>query len=235
MVVPAVLPATRKDLDEKLEILSAIPSVRRIQIDVVDGRFASPATWPYSSAGELERMVKQGDMLPHLHRLSYEIDLMCLDAESAADAWLALGASRITLHAESTTNLSRLLLNVRHRHGIEEGTGVVSVGLAVSASTDPALLEPHVSHVNYLQFMGIAKIGRQGQPFERRVLERVKSFRAKYPRLAIQVDGGVSQHTAKDLFAAGVTDVVVGSALLKAADPEKAFDELEKLAHHDKA
>ena len=40
-------------------------------------------------------MVKNGEMLPFLDRISYEIDLMCLDAGSAAEEWLALGATPI--------------------------------------------------------------------------------------------------------------------------------------------
>lgn len=235
MIIPAVLPSTRKDLEEKLEMFRRILRVRRVQVDVVDGRFASPASWPYTIQEELARMADEGEMLPHLHHFVYEIDLMCLDAEAAADAWLTLGASRLTFHAESTTNLSRLLSNIRSRHGLEEGTGVVSIGLAIGAATDLALIESHAPHVDYVQFMGIANIGRQGQPFERRVLERVKTFRARYPKIPIQVDGGVSLHTAKELFAAGANDLVVGSALVRASDPGKTFEEFEKLEHHDKA
>src|SRR5674476_869890 len=103
LVVPAVLPTSREDLEEKLALFARISSVERVQIDVVDGKFATPASWPYSAKAtqgtpypELEAMVQKGEMLPYLDHLAYEIDLMCLDVEQAAEAWLALGASRLT-------------------------------------------------------------------------------------------------------------------------------------------
>ena len=64
LVVPAVLASSRKDFEEKLALFAQLPSVSRIQIDVVDGRFASPASWPYTAGAELGGMVERGDMLP---------------------------------------------------------------------------------------------------------------------------------------------------------------------------
>jgi len=99
LVVPAVLPSSRENLEDGLILLSSIPSINRVQIDVVDGRFASPASWPYSAPAELEAMVQKGEMLPLLNCFDYEIDLMCFDAERAAEEWLALGAMAITAYA----------------------------------------------------------------------------------------------------------------------------------------
>lgn len=225
-VVPAILPMSRVDLEEKLAIAAKLSGVSRVQIDVVDGRFASPPSWPYTAPTELGNMVASGRMLPHLGHLSYEIDLMCLNADSAADAWIALGASRLTFHAESVPNLSRLLKDVRERHGLDDCAGLITLGLAVNVASDPALLAPHMDHISYVQFMGIAKIGRQGQPFERRVLERIKTFHDRYPNMPIQVDGGVSLATAKELVGCGVSTLIAGSAVFAAPDPQAAVDAL---------
>ena len=232
LIVPAVLPTSREDLEEKLALLSRIPSVSRVQIDVVDGRFASPASWPYTTAPkEFLAMVERAEILSYLDRIAYEIDLMCTDAERMAEAWLALGATRLTFHAESTTNLGRLLASARRRYGAGDGfaSGLVSFGVALNLASDLVLIEPCLGEVEYVQFMGIARIGRQGQPFERRVFEKIKAFRSKHPKLAIQVDGGVSLENAKQLLALGVSDLVVGSALLSARDPAAEFAKLESL------
>src|SRR3989344_709549 len=113
LIIPAVLPSSREDFEGGIALLTRIPGVSQIQIDVVDGHFATPASWPYSAPAELEGRVQRREMLPDLERISYEIDLMCLDAERAADAWLALGATRLTFHAESATNLAQLLTSSR--------------------------------------------------------------------------------------------------------------------------
>ncbi|MDE1919720.1 MAG: hypothetical protein KGH56_03450 [Patescibacteria group bacterium] len=224
LVVPAVLPASQKDLEEKLSLFARIPSVSRVQIDVVDGRFASPASWPFSAPGELERRCAEGGMLPSLDRIAYEMDLMCLDAERAAGAWLTLGATRLTFHAESPTDLPRMLASARTQYG-----DFISFGLALNIASDLALLEPHLDKIDYVQFMGIARIGRQGQPFDKRVFEKIRVFRKRYPDIPVQVDGGVTLESAKSLLALGVSNVVVGSGILKAKDPATAFAQFEAL------
>jgi len=241
-IVPAVLPTSRKDLDKKLALFTGIESVRRIQIDVVDGRFATPASWPCSApptpkatAGhseatkgtpysELEVMVQKGEMLPHADRVEYEIDLMCFDGVQVAGAWLAVGASRLTFHVESVIDPGHLLSAVQKRHG-----EIVSYGLAINISSSLSLIEPYLDSIEYVQFMGIAEIGKQGQPFDARVLNKISVFRSKHPSVAVQVDGGVSIETAQRLIKLGVSSLVVGSALLRAENPRKEFGRFEEL------
>ena len=156
---------------------------------------------------------------------------MCTDAEHAAETWLALGATRLTFHAESTTNLGRLLAYARRRYGAGDGfaSDLVSFGVAINLASNLSLIEPYLGEIAYVQFMGIARIGRQGQPFDRRVFEKLKVFHAKYPKLTLQVDGGVSPENAHRLLALGVSNLVVGSALLQAHDPSAVFAKFEEL------
>lgn len=221
-IVPAVLPGSRKELKEKLAVITRIDGVRRIQIDVVDGKFATPPSWPYNAPGELQDMAERGEMLPHLDRVSYEVDLMALDAEDTAGAWLMLGATRLTFHAESIPSLPQFFDRVRARYG-DALHGLVSFGIAVNLGTDPALIESCLDRLEYVQFMGIGTIGRQGESFDPRALTRVRQFRERHPDVPIQVDGGVSLQTAALLLKTGATDLVIGSAIVKAADPAPAF------------
>lgn len=228
LVVPAVLPSSKKDFEERLSLFSKIPlvspdgtvGVSRIQIDVVDGLFATPASWPYTAPEEL----KSCGMLPRLEKCTYEIDLMCLDAESAAEAWLALGATRLTFHAEADTNPKRLLLSARKHFG-----HIVSFGLALNIDTDISLVEKYLGDIEYVQFMSIAKIGRQGQLFDSRVLDKISEFHLKHPGVAIQVDGGVSLENAKELLHAGVSCLIIGSKIVRAKDPSAVIAAFENL------
>ena len=239
LVVPAVLPSSYKELQEGIALFAKIPSVSRVQIDVVDGKFASPASWPYSSSTksdlvldkpqELQAMAQRGEMLPFLDYISYEIDLMCLDAATVAEMWLALGATRLTFHAESTTDVPRLLSSARKRYGAGAGfaSDLVSFGLALNIASDVALIETCIREIEYVQFMGIARIGRQGQPFDQHVFEKVRVFHGRHPEITMQVDGGVSLENAKKLVALGVSNLVVGSGMLRAANPATAFAAFE--------
>ncbi len=225
LIVPAALSTSKEDLDKKLALFASFPAISRVQIDVVDGKFASPKTWPYDAPAEMQALIDRGEMLPALDRITYEIDLMCLDAEKAAGEWLALGASRLTLHAESAIDISRLLESARRCYG----EGCVSFGLALNIETDISLIEPHLSQVSYVQFMGIANIGKQGQIFDQRVFEKIRAFHARHPEVHLQVDGGVSLDSADKLLALGVSDLVIGSAILRASDPAAAFAAFEML------
>ncbi|MDP2651702.1 MAG: hypothetical protein Q8O94_01030, partial [bacterium] len=155
----------------------------------------------------------------------YEIDLMCLDAEQAAGAWLALGVSRLTFHVEGTTDVPRLLASARRRYG-----PLVSFGLALNTTTDLSLIEPCLGGIEYVQCMGIARTGRQGQPLDPRVFEKVRLFHSRHPDIPLQVDGGISLESAKKLVALGVSSLIIGSTIVRARDPAAAvaaFEELE--------
>ena len=225
LVVPAVLPSSREDFEQKLALFTSIPSVSRIQIDVVDGRFATPVSWPFTAPMDLRTMAAKNEMLPELDRIAYELDLMCFDAPHAALDWLALGASRLTFHAESATDLPRLLASARMRHGSD----LISFGLALNTVTDLAIIEPCLDDIQYVQFMGIARIGRQGQPFDDRVFEKVRTFYARHPDIPVQIDGGVSLESARELVTLGVSNFVIGSAIMRASDPAAAITEFEML------
>lgn len=231
IVVPAILPTTRKDLEAKLASLAHIPSITRVQIDVVDGAFASPPSWPYVAPGELRDMVARGETLPRLNHVEYEIDLMCTDAEKVAGDWLALGASRLTFHAESTTDLRALLASMHRRYGSGEDftSDLISFGVAIDFESDLTLIEPYLELVDYVQCMGIAQIGQQGQPFDPRVLEQVGTFHTKHPDKVVQVDGGITLPHAKELLKLGVSNLVIGSAILRASDPIAAVEAFEAL------
>lgn len=236
LVVPAVLPSSHKDLGERLSLFASLPFVNRVQIDIVDGKFAAPASWPYFAKAtqgtpysELKQMVADGYILPYLDHFEYEIDLMCLDAERVAEDWLSIGATRLIFHAESVTDLPRFFRIVRSRYGAGTGfaPGLISFGLALNIESDLALIEQCISEIAFVQFMGIARIGRQGEPFDNRVLEKIRILHSRHPELPIQIDGGVSLANAKQLIKLGATNLVVGSALLHSSNPYKMIAEFD--------
>lgn len=238
-IIPAVLPKSREELEKTLDRLAAISEVDAVQIDVVDGTFVSPASWPYVSASgkdEFASLVRSGTLLPYAGRFRYEVDLMVQNPEQVTGAWIGLGVSHVTIHAESTTYLPRIITNLRIKYGHDKGfaADLLSLGLALNLESDLALIEPYLADIDYVQFMGIARIGRQGEPFDRRVLTRIEQFRKRHRDMVIQIDGGVTEETAPALFSAGAHRLVVGHDLLQAKDISAKFKALTKLAEqHD--
>ena len=78
--------------------------------------------------------------------------------------------------------------------------------------------------------MSIATLGYQGAAYEPRVVERIQELHAKYPKLVIEVDGGVSGKNIAELVRAGARRFGVGSAVMKASDPTAAYTQLQQIA-----
>jgi ribulose-phosphate 3-epimerase len=240
-IVPAILTTSREDLEQKLLQLAGV--VNDVQIDIIDGRFAGPATWPYTeftrasgsqasspegrTSSFIPEIFPEGDMLPYADQLQYEMDLMVSDPEEVTGLWIEAGAVRMTIHVESTNYLPKAItdLQVRYGHAKDFAPGLLSLGLAINIGTELSILEPFLADADYVQFMGIATIGKQAQPFDKQVLRKIAQFKNKHPKMTIQVDGGVSLETAPALLSAGVDRLIVGSAIWKA---KNILDEIEK-------
>ena len=161
-----------------------------------------------------------GESLPYLGQIAYDIDLMVSNPEDVAGLWIEAGASRITIHAESSKYLAKTIqeLQFKYGHAKDFVPNLISMGLSINTGTELALIEPFLDQIDYVQFMGVAVIGKQGEPFDPRVLRKISEFKKKYPEMTIQVDGGVSLATAPSLLIAGVDRLVIGSALWKNQD-----------------
>ena len=230
-VVPAIFPGSREDLDRQLRQLLGFADV--VQINVVDGKFANPASWPYLlQSHDLSHMVLKHEMLPQWGQFRFEIDLMAKDVDETIGQWIGVGASRLTIHAESIRDTEKLLRNleVHYGHDKDFAPDLLSVGFSIGVETDLTLVEPFVDRLDYVQFNGVARLGKHGEPFDARVIERIKNFKKKYPSMPIQADGGVSRATAPALLSAGVSRLVVGSDLWAADDRKARYEELTALS-----
>jgi ribulose-phosphate 3-epimerase len=231
IVIPAILPSSRADLEDKLAKYRGVAQV--VQVDVVDGKFASPATWPYAGDGKtLKDLVAAGGTLPYLGHFRYEIDLMVSNPEETIGMWIDAGASRIVIHVESTTNLEKIMriLSEDYGHDKSFAPDLLAIGFALNIKTDSAILEPFIDRIDYVQFMGIETVGKQGQPFAPAVVPKIHAFKRKHPDMIVQVDGGVSLTTAPKLLEVGTNRLVIGSTLLHAVDPIHEMSRFDALA-----
>lgn len=219
-IIPAILPADWAELTEKLELISG--ATRSVQIDVCDGRFVPSFTWPYRKHDDnFDRLVKQEEGLPGWESLNYEFDLMVNEPHDAVEDWIQAGASRLVLHAESKGFDRDLLIEL---------AGRVELGLALNETTPIDTIGTYRENIQFIQLMGIDRIGYQSQPFDERVIGRVKEVRLKYPGLPISVDGGVTLENARSLIDAGCDRLVIGSSIFAAENPIEAVRRFAGLA-----
>ena len=140
--------------------------------------------------------------------------------EDLVDTWVLAGAARVIIHAEATGDVAR---------AVDILEGRVEVGLALAMETPLSTIEPLRDKVNFIQLMGIDNVGFQHQPFDEKVLGKIKEARIKYPGLPISIDGGVSLETAPELIAAGADRLVVGSAIFGSDNIIQAIEDFKAL------
>lgn len=199
-IVPALLVRSLEDLEEGLRRLRGV--CPWVQIDVVGDNY-----------------LEGQESFPNWEEFNFEADLMVHHQARVAEDMVQLGAARVVVHAERD---ARVALEALQKY--RTGEFAVQVGVALHPHDAPEVLHTFDGLYDYVQVMGIAQEGAQGQPADSRALELVRALRAAYPDLLIQVDGAVAPRV-KELVAAGVSRLVIGSGVVDAENPKAAYQE----------
>jgi ribulose-phosphate 3-epimerase len=142
------------------------------------------------------------------------------------EKFVGIGGARIIIHYESAEK-EKVWEAARKVQAM-----VTEVGIAIDSTTPNEVLSEFLADerpVDFVQFMGIAKIGYQGQPFDERVIGKIKALRAKYSDIIISVDGSVNFETAPLLIKAGANRLAAGSAVFGSGDARESIRELENI------
>ncbi|MBI5400535.1 MAG: hypothetical protein HZB12_00240 [Candidatus Yonathbacteria bacterium] len=222
-IIPAIMPKDYEHLDEMISLFVGV--VPLVQLDIMDGKFVPARTWPYPRGAHFDAITTEEEGMPRWEDINFEVDLMIENPELAVTKWVSAGASRIIVHVESMKN------DMQDFEKIREAVpqGLIELGLAINTTTPLSKIDPYLDRIDFVQCMGIARIGFQGEAFDERVLDHVRVLRATHPDLPISIDGSVNFETAKRLVDAGATRLVSGSAILEADDFTQAIAQLEDL------
>jgi len=186
-----------------------------VHVDVMDGHFV-----PNLSMGP--------QMVESLRRhtdLPIDVHLMVSNPGKFVGPFVRAGASSLTVHAEAGRSVRRLLDRIR-------ATGA-GAALALRPRTPLSALHGLVQHADMVLLMTVEP-GFGGQPFQRRVLPKIRALRALARRLGlrldIQVDGGITPRTVRTAVRAGANVLVAGVAVFGAPDPAAAVRRLRRCA-----
>lgn len=210
-IVPALIPT---DLDKLRSDLDRLTFSSEVHIDVTDGKFVPYTSWPYMT-GVQPKIIKEST-----DRFTLEVDLMVEDPISAAKAWLEAGADMLVFHVETLALGSFMDFATSNK---------ISIGISALNSTDYKTLESYILVADYVQVMGIAEIGAQGQPFDSRAISRIEEIKKNFPDITISLDGSVNDKTLPDLKSQKIDRFICGSAIVGQADYFTAYQNLKKL------
>jgi ribulose-phosphate 3-epimerase len=211
-VEPSLFAADFSRLGEQVEILLRA-ECRVFHFDVGDGHFVPPIT---TGPIVLESIA------PLVHRVSAVLDchLMIETPERHIPQFAEAGADSVTVHFEACPDLPGVVALARE-HGLQAGMAF-NPETAVEEAAGAAL----AADVDVVLCMSIHP-GYSGQAFMPESLERVRSLRSLLPEsMHIQVDGGVGGDNIRDLYEAGATLFVAGTAIFGREDLPRAYRRL---------
>lgn len=205
IIAPSVLNANFLTLGSELEAVER-GDAGLIHLDIMDGHFV-----PNISFGpDISRQIGRATKLP------LDCHLMISNPEVFVEEFAKIGASYITVQAETTNHLDRLLNRIRE------------LGAKPAVSINPATPIESIRWVlDVVDMVLVMSVnpGFGGQSLIPYTLEKIRTLRSMKPELDIEIDGGVKLSNILDAKNAGANIFVVGSAIFKTEFPEKTCRE----------
>ncbi|KAL9684272.1 hypothetical protein QQ045_021707 [Rhodiola kirilowii] len=184
-----------------------------LHMDIMDGHFVPNLTL---GAPIIESLRK--------HTKAYlDCHLMVTNPLDYVDPLGKAGASGFTFHIEVSKDNWRELIHSIKSKGMRPG-------VALKPGTPIEEVFPLVEDENPVEMVLVMTVepGFGGQKFMPSMMDKVRVLRKKYPKLDIEVDGGLGPSTIDEAASAGANCIVAGSSVFGAPEPAKVISLLRK-------
>ena len=169
-----------------------------VHVDIMDGHFV-----PNITMGPLVvRAVRRSTSLP------LDVHMMIASPERYVEEFVDAGADIVTVHVEACPHLHRVVHQIR-----ECGA---KAGAALNPATSPTAIDEVLADLDQVLVMTVNP-GFGGQAFIHGAVDKIRRVRKRLDALGLatdlEVDGGISQATARTAVEAGARVLVAGSAV----------------------
>ena len=185
-----------------------------VHLDVMDGIFVPNLSFGPPVIASLR---------PHT-TLPFDVHLMMQQPHRLVEAFAKAGADWLNIHVECDSPIRETLETIR-------ALGM-HPAITIKPNTPASAVFPYLPLVDMVLVMTVEP-GFGGQSFMADMLPKVTALRQEIDRqglcVSIQADGGINAETAVQARAAGVDNVVIGSALFNAENPRALVQQVQAL------
>ena len=213
LVAASMLSADSLNIERDLHAMEKC-GIDMHHVDVMDGHFVPNLTFGEATIRALKKRF----------HLTLDVHIMVSNPDLVAVRYLEAGVDRLSFPLESAMHHHKLLSEIRSHKK--------KAGVAINPGTSLSLLDPLYPYLDIVNVMSVNP-GFGGQSFIEGSLKRIESIKSSLRSLGleksvqIEVDGGVSDKTAKSLESAGADVLIAGSYLYGASDKKAAVETLK--------
>lgn len=194
---PSLLAADFMNLEKELQEITD-GGAKYLHIDVMDGHFVPSISFGMPLINSVRKKTE----------LLFDVHLMITNPERYIEDFAKCGADIITVHAESTAHLNRVIAQIK-----ELG---LKAGVAINPATPLSVLEYVLEYVDMVLVMTVNP-GFGGQTYIENSTKKIHDLRKmineRHLNIDIEVDGGIKLHNVKEVMDAGANIIVAGSAV----------------------
>ncbi|ODV85775.1 hypothetical protein CANARDRAFT_27866 [[Candida] arabinofermentans NRRL YB-2248] len=181
-----------------------------VHLDVMDGHFVPNITMGPPIISSLRKAVPRDASKPG--KFFFDCHMMVSDPETWVPEIAKAGGDQYTFHYEATADPLALVKLI-----VKNG---MKAACAIKPGTPVDVLFPLAEYLDMALVMTVEP-GFGGQSFMPEMMPKVEELRAKFPKLNIQVDGGLGAETIPVAAKAGANVIVAGTSVFKAQSPEQ--------------
>jgi ribulose-phosphate 3-epimerase len=201
-----VLTADWMSLGSQLQLLEAA-GIGMLHFDVMDGCFC-----PMLTLGAPVVAALKTPLLKDVH-------LMIEEPFRKLESFVAAGADVVTVHAESTRHVHRVLQALGAMRSANDPDRAIVRGLALNPGTPLEIIDPLLDEIEMVLLLAVNP-GWNGQKFIASTWQRLDRLKERTRgEVLICVDGGITRDNVAEVARRGADIIVTGSAVFDGRSP----------------
>ena len=210
IVAPSILSADFGNLERDIKMVDR-SEAEWVHIDVMDGVFVPNISFGYPVMKPIRKATSK----------VLDVHLMIVEPERYVKRFVEAGADYVTFHHEACADPRATIAEIK--------AAGAKAGVSIKPATPAEAVFDYLAEVDMVLVMSVEP-GFGGQSFMPNSLDKVRALRkeidAKGYNCLIEIDGGISEKNAREVYEAGVDVIVAGSSVFGAENQEEAISKI---------